>query len=405
MFQLLFATPILSQQIYAQWAARYDGPGSDTDYALAIVVDGDGNSYVTGKSQDDYLTIKYDHFGNELWVSRYDGPASGVDEALDITVDASGNVYVAGYTEQSGEWLDYLTLAYDAGGALLWSATYAGTDHGLDLPSAVRVDGGGNVYVTGFATSTSGGMDITTIKYLPSGSEDWVAVYDGGYGNDSPAGLAVDDGGNVYVGGYITTSSGDFDWILIKYDSAGTEIWARSYDGAGHDDDFIADIELDHDGNVFVTGSSHEVVSYYDCTTAKYDPVGTRQWLLSYDGPSGMDDVTHDLTLDAAGNVYITGYAVRVDRHRNVYVCGGSIGAGTNSDVTLIKYSPVGGEVWVSRYDGPVHDDDTGYALAFDQAENIFVTGPSTGHGSDNDYVTIGYRVGPPRAKTMGLLP
>jgi hypothetical protein len=46
-------------QVIEQWAARYDGPGSGTDAALAIAVDGAGNVYITGGSEGDYATIKY----------------------------------------------------------------------------------------------------------------------------------------------------------------------------------------------------------------------------------------------------------------------------------------------------------------------------------------------------------
>ena len=66
-----------------EWVARYNGPATVDDAASAIVVDSEGNVYVTGYSggistgRDDYATIKYDPNGNEVWVARYNGRANG----------------------------------------------------------------------------------------------------------------------------------------------------------------------------------------------------------------------------------------------------------------------------------------------------------------------------------------
>src|SRR5206468_968304 len=69
-----------------QWSARYNGSTSTIDYANCIVVDGSGNSYVTGWSGGannlhDYTTIKYSPEGDELWVRRYNGSPNDNDYA------------------------------------------------------------------------------------------------------------------------------------------------------------------------------------------------------------------------------------------------------------------------------------------------------------------------------------
>jgi hypothetical protein len=49
-----------------------------------LTLDPEGSVYVSGWSQGtgshDFVTVKYDHQGNEKWVARYDGPASGSDQ-------------------------------------------------------------------------------------------------------------------------------------------------------------------------------------------------------------------------------------------------------------------------------------------------------------------------------------
>ena len=64
------------------WKKRYNGPGNGDDSATAIAVDGNGNVYVTGRSDGgssgyDYATLKYDPDGKLLWENRYNGPANG----------------------------------------------------------------------------------------------------------------------------------------------------------------------------------------------------------------------------------------------------------------------------------------------------------------------------------------
>jgi hypothetical protein len=62
-----------------------------------------------------------------------------------------------------------------------------------------------------------------------------------------------------------------------------------------------------------------------------------------------------------------------------------------------VKYSPLGEELWVARYDGPVSLDDYASAMALDAAGNVYVTGSSCGrtndgtHCLDYDYATIKY--------------
>jgi hypothetical protein len=100
-----------------QWVDRYDGPANETDYGNAIAVDNSGNAYVTGTSigtvgSYDYATIKYSPNGQRQWVARYNGPGSDSDEANAIVLDGSNNVYVTGFSSQSGFDFDFATIKY-----------------------------------------------------------------------------------------------------------------------------------------------------------------------------------------------------------------------------------------------------------------------------------------------------
>jgi uncharacterized delta-60 repeat protein len=299
-----------------QWVARYSGPGGAMDLANAIAVDASGNVYVTGASVGlgtgfDYATVKYDSSGQEQWVARYNGPGNDDDEAYGIAVDSSGNVYVTGYSVGLGTGLyDYATIKYDSSGQLQWVARYNGPGNGSDVANAIAVDTSGNAYVTGF--SDASGFDYATVKYDSSGQEQWVARYNGPANDEEEAqAIAVDGSGNVYVTGYSVGSGTQEDYATIKYNASGTEEWVARYNGPANLNDHAEAIAVDPSGNVYVTGwSAFGKVIGYDYATVKYDSSGQEQWVVGYSGPGSADDQAYAIAVDASGNVYVTGYSI-----------------------------------------------------------------------------------------------
>ena len=321
-----------------EWVARYNGPGGIAQ-GYAIAIDGSGNVYVTGESYNthtdydyDCVTIKYNASGTEEWVASYNGPANSVDSGLAIAVDGSGNVYVTGYTDDDAyqTQVDYLTIKYNASGTEEWVARYDG-GNGADFGIAMAIDGSGNVYVTGQSTGINGGYDrdYLTIKYDASGTEQWLARYAGpgpGVSGDWVTAIAIDGSGNVYVTGTSQARDYAFDCLTIKYDASGTEQWLAFYNGPGNNFDGGSAIAVDGSGNVYVAGYSLGAgINDSDYATVKYDGSGTEQWVARYNGPGSGADVPMAMAIDGSGNVYVTGW---------------SIGLGTGvSDIATIKYS------------------------------------------------------------------
>src|SRR6266511_1601778 len=266
------------------WVARYKGPGNARDTAWAVAVDASGNVYVTGASVGsgtglDYATIKYNSSGIQQWVARYNGSGNSGDEATAIAVDGSGNVYVTGYSTGPASGYDYATIKYNSSGIQQWVARYDGPGNTNDYANAIAVDGSGNVYVTGGSGGSRVGCggacdDYATIKYNSSGTQQWVARYNGpGNGDDDARAVAIDGSGNVYVTGYSLGSGSGFDYATIKYDSSGTTQWVDRYNGPGNGDDKIVSpgaIATDASGNAYVTGESTNLNGDYDYATIKY---------------------------------------------------------------------------------------------------------------------------------------
>ena len=262
-----------------KWSARYNGNASTIDYANCVVADSSGNSYITGWSGDanglhDYTTIKYSPDGDELWVRRYNGSADDNDYAYWLALDPSGNIYVTGQSVETGSDNDITTIKYSPDGDVLWIKSYNGPGNGYDAGQAVAVDGEGNAYVTGNHT-TATGLECVTLKYSTNGDLLWSASFNG---PDQSGGvlisIALDDLANVYVSGFVF-SGGASDFATIKYDTAGTEQWARLYDGPAHSYDGTYAIAVDHKHNVLVTGYSTGVGTDYDYTTIKYSDSAT----------------------------------------------------------------------------------------------------------------------------------
>ncbi|HEU4772638.1 MAG TPA: SBBP repeat-containing protein [Candidatus Udaeobacter sp.] len=427
--------PIVATGIVQEaWVARYKAPGPFSfNDATGIAVDNSGNVYVTGTSNSDYATVKYNPEGQEQWDARYDGPAHGTDQASAIAIDNSGNVYVTGRSDAGGFVFNYATIKYDSAGQQEWVARYDGPGNGHDIAKAIAVDGSGNVYVTGSSMGSDTSVDYATIKYNAAGQQQWVARYTGPESGDHPdeaRAIAVDSSGNVYVtGGSWDPDNSRYDYATIEYNTAGQQEWVARYNGPGNGHDIANDIAVDTSGNICVTGDSDS-----DYATVKYNSAGQEQWVARYEGIEPGVDEANAIAVDGTSNVYVTGKsghngatadyatikynaagqeewvaryngpgdagdvatAIAVDTSGNTYVTGASDGLSPDStDYATIKYNTTGQEEWVARYNGPANVGDSAVAIVVDGPGNVYVTGSSPDEGDFHKYATIKYVQGP----------
>lgn len=261
-----------------QWATPYNGSTSSIDYANHIVVDSDGNSYITGWSGGannlhDITTVKYDPDGSEVWARRYNGTADDNDYGYWLALDTSGNIYVAGQSVETGSDNDITTIKYAPNGDEIWIRHYDGPGHGYDAGQAIAVDADGNAYVTGNHT-TATGLECVTLKYSPTGDLLWSAPFSGPDNDGVLISIVLDDSTNVYVSGFVFRG-GASDFVTIKYDTDGIEQWSQLYDGPGNSYDGTYAIAVDNNRDVVVAGYSTGNGTDYDYTTIKYSESGT----------------------------------------------------------------------------------------------------------------------------------
>jgi hypothetical protein len=288
------------------WEARYDGAGEGDDIARDITVDDAGNVYVTGSSGGDLATVKYDSAGEEQWAARYEGSSGGEDGAIAVAVDGYGNVYVAGTANE-----DYVTIKYGPDGHELWAVNYDGFGRDEEARDMV-LDASGNVYVTGRSFSTEDlEYHYATVKYDPDGNELWaVPCYGATCRWGGAAAVAVDERGNVCVTGrgYNGLAS-RYCTSTINYDADGSPRWVEPYNGSAEGKGGPLAVAVDGSGNVYVAGETYTGKDFddYNFVTVKYDAGGNELWLAQYDAPGEGWDRAVAVVVDAAGNAYVTG--------------------------------------------------------------------------------------------------
>jgi uncharacterized delta-60 repeat protein len=379
-----FATIAFSSAGLPLWTNFYNGPGNRDDSAQAIAVSLDGTVYVTGPSWGganyDYATIAYSVLGDPLWTNRYGGPDNGDDYATAVAVDGGGNVYVTGYSLVGGNWR-YATLAYSRSGTPLWT-NWAGAGN---KAMALVVDSTGNVVVTGDG--------YLTVAYSPDGTLQWtnnLQLYGGA------TSIGSDQNGNTFVTGYFWAN--DYNYGTFAYSSTGAILWTNQYDGSGWD--YARGLAVDPAGNVYVTGDSMNAPNNpkygptFDYATVAYSNSGAPLWTNRYNAPANSDDSSRAVAVDLRGNVVVTGVTPS---------------AGGGHDLTTIVYSQSGVPLFTNLYNGPANGDDLvsgAGCLAVSPDGGVFVAGASDGDYSPAttyNYLLIKYAYGDPLVVSQPL--
>lgn len=188
---------------------------------VGLNVDKRGNVTIAGNcmgtAKFKYYTAKFSPMGDFMWSSYYH-PTDG-EGLRAMVLDAEDNLYLTGgLFGRLDERVYYKTFKIGVDGGNAWEGTYSyPPGASFNRAQAIALDSTTNVYVTGQSTGESAGSDWATIKYSPSGQEQWVVRYDGpAHGEDQATAIAVDNSGAIYVGGFVTTTNG-IEMLLIKY--------------------------------------------------------------------------------------------------------------------------------------------------------------------------------------------
>ncbi len=341
--------------------------GSTDEYGGAICLDSQNNIFLTGETTSfgfgNDLVLAFipnnNTFNTNPWNVTWGGSLddSGCHSALDNTGEY---VYVSGWTKSMGESNgDGLLLKYAINGTLMWSRTWGGPSY--DEFGAVYVDTSGYIFVTGTTVSytVGGAQDAVLLKYSPDGTQLWYRIWGGVY-NDIFTNIDMDKEGckwYIYLSTYHTTSGGNSDMSLVKYDTDGNLIWDRTWGGSGNDD--IGTVSVDRSTHsIYLSGSYN---NNYDASLLKYNSTGDLQWYRIWGG-SGQD-LQAECKVDSKGYVYLSGrtYSYGVN---NVFVA---------------KYDPTGNLLW-SRTWGGTGEEEPAW-LEIDRNDELCVGGSTSSYG------------------------
>jgi len=366
-------TPAGDGLVYSTFLGGSGSNQLNGDEANAIVVDANLNAYVAGeafstdfpvtkgayqtanhaKSADipgsNAFLTKLSWDGKGLVYSTYLG-GSGVslvgDEALAVAVDASGNAYVAGDTYSNdfpvtasafqkankghakGGYNAFAAKFNASGTGLVYSTLLGGTGiagYG-DRANGITVDHSGNAYVVGqtfsddfpvttnsLQTHNNGANSASTNAFITkvnaAGSGLIYSTYLGGTGlhenvGDYATGIGLDANGNAYIAG--TTYSDDFP-VTVNALQKTNRAWVHN------------------EGNAFI---------------AYLNAAGNGLLFSTYLGGTGSD-IEKGMTIDGAGNVFLTGESFSDDfplsQGAFQSANNGTLGGGTNAFVAKVN--------------------------------------------------------------------
>jgi hypothetical protein len=306
---------ILARKIYG---------GSNHDFFSAVAIDSSGNIFVAGYTEgtaQDCIVIKFDSSLNKLAGKRYGGAST--EYFYGINVDSSGNVYAVGFTSSEGSGNnDALIIKFDSSLNKLAGKRYGGT--GGDYFNGVTIDTSGNVYAVGYTASEgSGSHDALIIKFDSSLNKLAGKRY-GGTASDVFYKITIDSSNNIYVVGNTSSEgSGNYDALIIKFDSNLNKLAGKRYGGSGID--YFYDVVIDGSGNIYAVGSTTSESVGDEALIVKFDNNLNILYRKRCGGSS--TDIFVGVAINTFGNAYAVGFT-------------GSEGIGGGSDCIIAKFIP-----------------------------------------------------------------
>jgi len=212
-----------------------------------------------------------------------------------LASDASGNFYLAQLFKDTitfgaftltgdtipGDTLSLYITKYNSSGNVIWAKKYGDLD--IYELTDITTNALGNIFITGYFNSSiatfgtdtlinSGSENTFLVKIDSSGNILW-AKSGGGTGSGAAYNVSADINGNSYITGIFSsptfifgtdtlTNIGTSNIFLAKYDSNGNVIWAKSAGGTVYDNLGTCSA-IDSYGNICIAGAFYSAAAYF----------------------------------------------------------------------------------------------------------------------------------------------
>ena len=377
---IIFLLLTLISKVYSQntppsfTSVPLDSIGNNATYSFAIeATDADGDTLtITALTLPDWLTLtisdsvttyagtgEYGHIDGPVDQARFGYPAG-------VAVDQAGNVYIADQDNHKIRKIDTNGMVFTLAGTGSRGYTDGPADQArFDNPAGVAVDQAGNVYVADHNNHRIRKIDTNGMVSTLAGTGD--SGHADGPADQArlhyPAGVAVDQAGNVYV-------ADQDNHKIRKIDTNGMVSTLAGTGNSGHADGptdqarfgYPAGVAVDQAGNVYVADVGNNRIRKIDTNGMVSTLAGTGNYGYA-DGPVDQARffIPIGVAVDQAGNVYVADHnnhrIRKIDTNGMVSTLAGTGDSG-HAD----------GPVDQARFDNPV-------GVAVDQAGNVYVAG------------------------------
>jgi hypothetical protein len=341
-----------------------------------------------------------------LWAKQIGGNG---DDGGGLKIDANNNIYCSGnftincYFEHDTlnalGYNDIFFAKYDANNNEVFAKRIGGNNPFWTFENGgiAAIDNnngclyfGGNFYgmltIDGHTITSSGGSDMFLAKFDLDGNYKWL-IKAGGYLDDKPGPLLLDNNGNIYFAGRLG-GNGIFDSInlskgtfLSKIDTSGNVIWARNEISGG----YISDIKI-HNNKLVMSGIADNDTLTIDTTTliSNYPISG---FILQTDLfgnclkikrlNSNSPNYATNFEIDSNNNFYLTGQfsdSITID---NI-----TLFANGADDMFLCKFDSTFHIIWAKQCHSDGIYGASGNDVAIDDEGRLYLAGYFGGNAS-----------------------
>ncbi|MGB3776525.1 MAG: hypothetical protein WA951_14795, partial [Leeuwenhoekiella sp.] len=253
----------------------------------------------------------------------------------------SGNPIVAGVT-WNGSDMDIMVIKYDAlTGSIIWESKFDSGNAVFEYPTAMEINASDEIFIAG-TVPVDASVEYLTLKMDTNGEVLWSAKDENPIAGtwSEPTAIAVDASGNVSVTGIAAVEGTDLGYyqgyLTLGYDANGVQLWRKPY---------LFERKIDENDPESEITPTHSLAQ--------------------------------DIAFDSAGNTYVTGTFDNTSFPR----------------MGLIKYSPMGEELWVETHNADLNGAraTNGTDIEITDADQIIVAGAQTGDFSTEGLFIVSY--------------